>query len=379
VGYGGDVASHPVCKYVLDFVGMSGKRGKAIRDHFAASPYGWPREAVDGALTVLAVSGNVRATQNGATVPAKQISTTVVATTDFRRESVTITLPQRLGVQGVVLALTGKKIAGTDDAALAAEARAALLQLRDLAVTAGGPAPCPAPPDAAYLEELLARQGNDLLAATASEATRLREDSATWTTWRDAIAQRMKRWRALEQMLTVADGLAAAEPVRGQADAVCDQRALLSEPDPVPPLCTAIATSLRGALAAAYERYRTTYDAAMVQLARLEAWQRLGAEEAESLLAVHLSSASAPAVGSDAELLASLAQTSLAGWRDRTDALSQRFARVAAEVVQKLTPAAVPVTFPSRTLVTEGDVADYLDEVRARIMEHIASGKPVIV
>lgn len=379
VGYGGDVASHPVCKHVLDFVGMSGKRGKAIRDHFAASPYGWPREAVDGALTVLSVSGNVRATQNGATVPAKQISTTVVATTDFRRESVTITLPQRLAVQGVVLALTGKKVAGADDVALAAEARTALLQLRDLAASAGGPAPCPAPPDATYLEDLLARQGNDLLAATASEATRLREESATWTIRRDAIAQRMKRWRALEQMLAVADGLAAAEPVRGQADAVRDQRALLSDPDPVPPLCTEIAAGLRGALAETYERYSATYDAAMVQLAHSEAWRRLGADEAESLLAAHLSLASAPAVGSDADLLASLTQTSLTGWRDRTDALSQRFARVAADAVQKLTPAAVPVTFPSRTLVTEGDVADYLDEIRAQIMKHVAAGKPVIV
>ena len=43
---------HPVCAAVLSEVG-SGKRGKEVRDAFEASPYGWPRDAVDAALITL--------------------------------------------------------------------------------------------------------------------------------------------------------------------------------------------------------------------------------------------------------------------------------------------------------------------------------------
>ena len=52
VAFTGDPKTHPVCKAILDFVG-AGKKGSEIRSRFAGSPYGWGKDAVDGALLTL--------------------------------------------------------------------------------------------------------------------------------------------------------------------------------------------------------------------------------------------------------------------------------------------------------------------------------------
>lgn len=69
VGYPGNPTQHPVCRRVLDFIG-AGKKGKDLREHFKAAPFGWPQDAIDGALFVMLVAGNLRATNNGQPVQA---------------------------------------------------------------------------------------------------------------------------------------------------------------------------------------------------------------------------------------------------------------------------------------------------------------------
>ena len=49
VDHTGEGAKHPVPAAVLKFVG-SGKKGAEIRKEFDDSPYGWPRDAIDGAV-----------------------------------------------------------------------------------------------------------------------------------------------------------------------------------------------------------------------------------------------------------------------------------------------------------------------------------------
>src|SRR5262249_48763265 len=58
---------HAVCAAVLAEVG-AGKRGKEVRDTFAASPYGWPQDAVDAALITLHTTGHLRATHKAMTL-----------------------------------------------------------------------------------------------------------------------------------------------------------------------------------------------------------------------------------------------------------------------------------------------------------------------
>ena len=80
---------HPVCAAILSEVG-SGKRGKEIRDAFEASPYGWPRDAVDAALITLFTTGHLRAVHRGAVLSQGQLDQAKVSVTDFRVEAMTI-------------------------------------------------------------------------------------------------------------------------------------------------------------------------------------------------------------------------------------------------------------------------------------------------
>ncbi len=61
VGHSGDTQDHQVCKAFLRALRPS-KRGSELVASFAAPPYGWPREAVEAAMLVLANAGQVKVT-----------------------------------------------------------------------------------------------------------------------------------------------------------------------------------------------------------------------------------------------------------------------------------------------------------------------------
>ena len=80
----------------MRIVGGAGKKGIDIRKRLTGSPYGWPQDAVDAALLTLVVTGQLRASQNGAPVGVQQIDNTKLGQTEFRAEGVTITPIQRI-------------------------------------------------------------------------------------------------------------------------------------------------------------------------------------------------------------------------------------------------------------------------------------------
>ena len=65
LGFTGEVDRHPVCQEVRNFVGNNANKGTEVRRHFSGSPYGWPQDAVDGALLALLAGGFLKASRNG--------------------------------------------------------------------------------------------------------------------------------------------------------------------------------------------------------------------------------------------------------------------------------------------------------------------------
>ncbi|MEJ7711065.1 MAG: BREX system P-loop protein BrxC [Pyrinomonadaceae bacterium] len=98
VDYNGDPEGHPVCAAVLRKTSV-GKRGSELRRHFAGPPYGWPQDAVDGALLTLLVAGKIKATQDGKAIEPKQLDGTRIGTSEFRSEQTTLTAAQRLAIR----------------------------------------------------------------------------------------------------------------------------------------------------------------------------------------------------------------------------------------------------------------------------------------
>ena len=158
------------------------------------------------------------------------------------------------------------------------------------------------------------------------------------------------------------------------------ERALLGEPDPVPPLLAGTADVLRAAISAAHEQYAKTFDAGFRDLEDSASWESLGVEDRQGILrSVNLTRRESPHLDTPAAILDALDRTSLSEWDDRTAALPGRFTQALQEAARRLEPKAVPLSLRHANLTTEEEVNAYLDELRARIMSHVHEGRPVIL
>jgi hypothetical protein len=376
LGYEGDTDKHPASSKVLSFVGTTGKRGREVRDHFRAPPHGWPQDAVTGSLLALLSVGALRATVNGSPATVKEIDQTRIGVTEFRSEKTRIEPIQRIGVRKL-LAEAGIDPRSTEEVPAAYEFLARMLEL---AASAGGEPPLPATPDTGYIQDIRALGGNELFIAVYENRERLRQNMASWRAAQKEIQARVPRWERLRRLVEHARPLSESEFLREQAEAIHRERALLDEPDPVPPLLNRVADLLRGAVTDAFLRYTEAFDTGLRKLEDSGSWQSLGQSERDSILGNHgLKPRSEPRLGNDAAVLDSLSATPLADWENSIDALPERFARANVEATKKLVPQAHRFRPPTATLKTREEVNEYLEGVKVEIMAHIEKGRPVIL
>ena len=175
---------HPVCAAVLSFVG-SGRKGREVRTHFSASPYGWPRDAIDAALISLFGAGHLRAVVNGVALRPPQLDQAKVPNTDFRVESATIDTRQRLKLRKL-FQTTGVDCRPNEEAAAAGRL---LARLHELAQDAGGDAPLPERPGTRHLSDLQALAGNEQLAGILGRYDELAANFEEWSRAR-ALAEK---------------------------------------------------------------------------------------------------------------------------------------------------------------------------------------------
>jgi hypothetical protein len=376
VGYAGSAEEHPVCRQVLAFVGGSGRRGTDVRRHFAAPPFGWPQDAVDAALVVLVAAQVVTARHNGQDRGTRDLNQTRIGATDFRSAGPPITTQQRVSVRGLATSMGLTCQPGEE-----AEAVPRLLRrLTELAARAGGDPPLPERLSTATMEELQGLAGNEQLVEVYEQRERLLADYRAWTAAEAEIARRLPRWEALERLLQQARDLPEAGAIGPQVEAIRRERALLADPDPVPPLRDALAAALRKELQAARQRLEEIQSHEVGALEATSEWQRMPADERERLRREHrLEPVPALDLHDDEALLRTLAVSPLADWANRAAAVPARVARVREEAARFLAPETVRVTPPAATLTSESEVNDYLDTLRAEIMAHIEKGNPVIL
>lgn len=375
IGYTGEADKYPACQLVLAYVGVSGKKGSDVRQYFQNPPFGWTGDAVDGALLAQVAGGYVRASLNAQPAVVKQLDRPTLGKAEFRREGAVITALHRIAARKL-LSDAGIPISGNDEAAALPLYVAKLIEL---ARGAGGEPPLPAAPASAHLEALRMQAGNELVLAVYEQREALEAQRKEWTARKTLVEKRLPRWQVLERLAAHAAPLAAGE-VTPQVEAVRRNRALLAEPDPIPPLCGQLADLLRAALQKAQSRYAAVRDAKLADLARTDVWDRLSDDQWRGILADHgLGTVPEIRVGTEAEVLESLARISLPDWETRTAGLPERFAQALLAASRLLEPKAVRVTLPGGTLKTEQEVEEYLARVRALLMEPIGAGCPVVI
>ncbi|MHB8898382.1 MAG: BREX system P-loop protein BrxC [Thermoguttaceae bacterium] len=374
IGYKGDPEKHPVCSAVFTFVGP-GRKGKEIRTNFERSPYGWSREAVNAALLVLTLSGHISAKQNGGLLQVKDLDQTKIGVAEFRVEVATVTTAQKIALRKLFQTAGVKCSSGEEQIA----AGRLLDQLLSRASDAGGEPPAPARPNTVHLQDLQNLVGNEQLVALHNERERLASEATEWLEIQTAIHDRLPRWKTLGQLLKHADGLPEAEEVRPQYQAILDNRQLLNNPNPVPPLCDTLAKALRTSLGKSVDLYTDTIQTEMEALSSSDVWQSATAEQQRNVVASHnLDDEPNLRLGTEAELLETLDRASLETWKTRIDAVPQRFSQAKLELARLLEPRASKVTLPGATIKTEPELDEYLARCRKVIVEKLGDG-PVII
>jgi len=371
IGHQQSAEAHPVCQKLLNFIG-SGKSGGDVRTQFDAPPYGWPRDAVDGALYALLAAGHLKATDStGRIVDSRSLDRARLTQANFQRESINISPVQLIKIRGVFTSV-GVACNPKEEAA---KLPTILGRLREQAGKAGGDAPAPATPDMSALQAIESQTGNAQLLELYNRADEVIGLAQAWSSTADEIAKRLPNWHTLQRLLAYAKVLGPYASIKAEVDAVAAQRSLLATPDPVQPLLDKTADLLRNALRAKLEAYTQAHGNQQQSLSADADWQKLTDDQRSSLSNDHnLAALPAPQIGTPDELLEQFEAYDLDHWAERIQALPSRFEAARHAAVQLLKPNVVRVSLPRRTLNDEAELAVWLGEVEAMLREALKNG-----
>jgi hypothetical protein len=377
VGHHGEPTTHPVCKEVLAAISPGGTKGADLQKRFAGPPFGWPKDAVSGAVLVLLGAGNIRAAQDGKDLGSpKELPQPQIGKVTLYKEDAPPTAPQRLVVRGLLTAAGISYEPGQEGAQIPA----LLQQLKDLAAHAGGAPPLPEAPDTDHLDALLALAGNQRFRQVADGHERLTADLERW---RAAAARREKRetaWRELERLLRHAAGLPVADTVAPAVAAIGDGRQLLDEPDPIAPLLNELVTALRAEVTLCAQQLAEAQRLAVTQLKAWPEWDKLDPTNRDAIVAeAKLIPTPPPDVSTESKLLESLDAVPLGAWTDRITLVDSRRDQARQRAAKKLEPKSVEVKPPPATFKPGDDPAPYFDQLRALVQSHLDVGTTVII
>ena len=371
VGFDGDPVSHPVCKSILAYI-AAGKTGADIRKHFEGGAYGWSPDAVDGALLVLMVAGQVRAVdEHVRTVEPKGIERRQIAKLSFHVENIVVQIGHRLKVRKLHQKLGIKFDSGKETA----KVTEFLTVMQELADSAGGLPPKPEKQDTNLLTEIRQKSANEQLIMIADNSDLLNGLIDAWLATKEKIALRQPAWEKLQRLLHTNGAVAVVGDIMAQVNAVADKRLLLADPDSVTPLLKSLEDVLRNHLNTYYQNYQKTYLGGLEELAQNSAWQKIGQDRQSAILiACGINQPDNISSGTYEELLASLQKYPLSSWPDRIEALKGRLQKARELAIQELEPKIQLCDIPKRTLKNSDDIEAWLNEVRQQLEKAIEKG-----
>ena len=373
VGYDGEAANNAVCKEIMGFIG-AGKKGVDIRTHFESPAYGWPRDAVDGALHVLLVAGLIRAhDEQGKIIDFLDLERKNIGKSMFKVESATVTTIQRVQIRKVLQKI-GLSVKGGEELA---QMPKFIEKMQQLAERAGGEAPKPTQPDTSILESIRLAAGNEQLLAVYNNNEALIDAISAWKANADAIDKRWPSWLILKRLINHAKDLPGAEVILPQVNSIEEQRQLLEEPDQIPPLVASLTQLLREELNQLDQVYEDQHKIGMELLRQDENWNKLTPEQhGELIRGQSLQNGARPEVKvqDTTEVLSTLDTISLVTFRDRVAAMPARFEKVINEAAEMCEPEAQFVSIPRPMLKSEAEIDDWAEKAKKKLKSALANG-----
>jgi hypothetical protein len=367
VGHSGPPEMHPVCQAILTRLG-AGRTGKELREEFERPLYGWPQDAVDGALLVLDHADLVRTVgEDGKEVALRSLPRQKIGVCRFHPETDTVTLAHRRAIRELGQSV-GVHVSPDNEGEALTEI---LRRMREAARAAGGEAPAPEAPMTADLDAVEAEHGNRRLIEAATRKQMLADTHKAWSSAREHIDARLPAWRTTERLVALG--------AHGQQAAVEDIRArrrLLEEPDPVPPLRQDAAAELRARLNAALDEYEAALSKAETELKADANWsspkinpdERHAIRQRNGLLPIPR-----PPVARPEDIVAALTSRSLSGWADLTRGIPAGVLEALDEAAIMVMPKVQAVNLPTAGTINDEAV---LDAWLAKVRETIAAKLP---
>ena len=239
--------------------------------------------------------------------------------------------------------------------------------------------PNPLSPDTSSLGEIRLTAGNSQLLALYDRREGLGQAFDDWNKLASQIEKHWPSWMILQELLKLAGDIKASQEVRSQAQAIEDQRLLLSEPDPVLPLVKSLEDALRRELAAYNQRYGTELESQTAQLEADSSWQKLAeGKRSEIRQSCGITPADSLTVGTREDLIKALQKHPLKIWKDRIDALPERFATAREMAAKELEPKSQTVNIPRRTLKSNEEIDAWVNEVTDQLKTALCKG-PVVI
>jgi len=377
VGHHGEPATNAVCKEVLAAISPAGIKGAELQKRFAAPPFGWPKDALSGAVLTLLAAGNIRAAQDGRELTGpKELPQTQIGKVTLYRDETPPNMEQRLKVRGL---LTSAAIA-YEPGQEGAQISALLQHLKGLAARAGGVPPLPDAPNTDHLDALLALGGNQRFRDVADDRDRLNDELDRWRVAGQQREKRESEWHDVQRLLRHADGLPVAAKVSPAVVAIRDGRQLLNEPDPITPVLADLVAALRDEITQRADQLAAAQREAVAELEAWDDWNKLDAADREGIIAnAKLLADAAPDVSTEAKLLEVLDAVPLSAWSDRLSLVPSRRDQARQRAAKGLEPESVAVTAPSATIKNKTDLDDYVAELRSRVQPHLDAHKTVII
>lgn len=378
LGHQGEPKDQKVCAEVIKLLGGSGKKGSEVREYFKSRPYGWPQDAIDGALMVLARAGSLRTQLNGVDALANQVTQDKLGKFTFAVEQQPFTANQRLELRKL-FADTGVECKPNEEPTALG---GFLSQLRAAGESAGGAVPLPPVPDLQPVREIEALSGNEKLVAAWEQRDELR---ALWRDWQHArseIEHRSAEWNKLRTLLKKGASLSVAAEIQEQADAIAASRSLLTDPDPVRPLNAVMVDAIREALRARYEEYKEARERGIEELEAVPEYKALSAETWKKIVQdCGLGPLPELDLGTDQAVLAEVDLKPLGMWKDLIEGMKGRIeeARVLFAEAVKPEVTVTPYTPPAARLTSSDEVEAYVTKVRMELLATIKSGSHVVV
>jgi hypothetical protein len=367
---------HPVCKEILKRL-TNPKSGGDLRRSLDQPPFGWPKDAIDGALMTLVATDHLKASINGRPMSATDLDRQQIGKATFAAENIVLTQTERLAARSLYTTLLFTPEAGRETE----QAILFLQKMEDLIQSSGGEEPLPNIVRPGYISELKGYSGNQLVQELVIRREEITSDIERWQKIGEKIQGKLPQWRSLWSLIDHSEGLPELDEIRSEAESIHEHRSLLSDPDPVEPLLADLRNGLREAIRDGRERIDAARSHVMATLEEDSLWQQLSEEDQAQLIRTHALHELPPLkTGTDADIIEELKKRPLTSFDGTVRLIENALTSIREKAAKILEPKTVMVPLGTPvTVKTIEDLDEYFAEVRVRVLEELEKGNPVML